>query len=162
LETERERIEDGELEPAGFWIRFFAHLLDILILVTLVNIVYLLDRYGASRGFWEPMQVTGSAGMTRGVDFITLVRSMFYLGIYPVYYITFHYLGGQTPGKRAFSIRVVDLDGSDITLFQSAVRWVGYLVCDFTFGLGYLMIPFSRLKRGLHDMMARTRVVYWT
>ena len=39
------------------------------------------------------------------------------------------------------------------------LRLVGHLVCSLTFGLGYLLVAFTAQKQGLHDLIAKTRVV---
>jgi uncharacterized RDD family membrane protein YckC len=68
--------------------------------------------------------------------------------------------GGQTLGKMAAGIRVVP-DESDTALDfgRAFLRTVVWLVLAVPAGLGFLSALFARDHRGLHDRVARTRVV---
>jgi len=67
---------------------------------------------------------------------------------------------GQTLGKMAVGIRVIDVSGNPPTLGKAALREiVGKTVSALVLYIGYLMIPFSSQKRGLHDIIAETYVV---
>jgi uncharacterized RDD family membrane protein YckC len=151
-----------ELRHSGFIVRFLARSLDVIVLVAIINILFYIDNLGGNRGWWPPMPIPGgeAAPSASLLDTVNIIRGLFYAGIHPLYYIIMHAMGGQTLGKMAFRIKVVTLKGLDITMGQSILRWLGYLVCDITLGIGYLFIIASRHKQGLHDKIAKTLVIY--
>ncbi|NJO82613.1 MAG: RDD family protein, partial [Blastochloris sp.] len=66
---------------------------------------------------------------------------------------------GQTPGKRVMGIRVIKNTGAPLTFSDVLVRYIGYIVNSFVFGLGWIWAIFDGQHRGWHDMMAGTIVV---
>ena len=69
------------------------------------------------------------------------------------------YWNGQTLGKKAMGIKVVKEDGSPVDIVTAIIRYVGYLVSAFVFGLGYLWVIWDPKKQGWHDKIAKTVVV---
>jgi uncharacterized RDD family membrane protein YckC len=90
-------------------------------------------------------------GMTGA--FFALVSTMSVL-----YYIGSWALDGQTLGKMGVGVRVVAADGSPISLGTAILRFFGWMLSAAIVYLGFLMIA-AKDKRGLHDMIAGTRVV---
>lgn len=68
---------------------------------------------------------------------------------------------GQTPGKRALSIRVVSDDGSPVSVLQSAVRNLCRIVdfLPFFYAAGLLAMLLSRENRRLGDLLAGTILI---
>jgi uncharacterized RDD family membrane protein YckC len=66
---------------------------------------------------------------------------------------------GQTFGKMALRIKVVNEDGSPLTYGMALLRWLSYFLCDVTFFLGYLWVAFDKRKQGLHDRVCGTVVI---
>jgi len=66
---------------------------------------------------------------------------------------------GQTPGKKAYTIKVVDVKTKDkISFFRAILRFVAFLF-SATILLG-LLVPFYRKdNRALHDLIAGTIVI---
>jgi len=60
----------------------------------------------------------------------------------------------------AFRARIVNLDGSRIGFGRALLRWLGSVLNGMTLGLGFLVVAFRADKRGLHDLIAGTKVVY--
>ncbi len=75
------------------------------------------------------------------------------------YVICFWSAKGATPGKMIMGIQITKHDGEEIGFGTALLRYVGYYVSWITLGIGFLMIAFSREKRGLHDHIAGTVVV---
>ncbi len=119
---------------AGFWIRFLAYIIDGVILAV-INFVLALV-------------VGGGAGATA-----------LQIAVGPVYVIGFWTAAGATPGKMALGLRIITDDGQPIGLGRSIVRYLGYIVSAIILLIGFLMIAFTREKRGLHDFIAGTVVV---
>jgi uncharacterized RDD family membrane protein YckC len=69
------------------------------------------------------------------------------------------YKYSATPGKMALGIVVQRMDGSPLSLGRSIGRYFAKIVSAITLYIGYLMVAFTSDKRGLHDMIADTRVV---
>ena len=67
---------------------------------------------------------------------------------------------GQTFGKMALRIKVVNEDGSPLDYRKAFLRWLGYFLCDLTLDLGYLWAAFDLRKQGLHDKVCKTIVVH--
>lgn len=154
--------ERDRIVPAGFFVRLMARALDVIIIIAVINLFYYIDTFGGTRGWWPPMPIPGETLPTADtfMSTVNILRGIFYMGIHPLYYIILHGMGGQTLGKMAFKLRVVDPGGGYITMGQSTIRWFGYLLCDITLGIGYLVIIFSARKQGLHDKIAGTLVAH--
>ncbi|HSE06071.1 MAG TPA: RDD family protein, partial [Methylomirabilota bacterium] len=76
----------------------------------------------------------------------------------PCYFIFLHWARGQTLGKMALRIRVVDLAGGPLSFGQAALRHVASWLSALLLCIGYLFAAFRADKRALHDLVARTRV----
>jgi uncharacterized RDD family membrane protein YckC len=67
---------------------------------------------------------------------------------------------GQTVGKMALGIRVVDLArGGAIGYGRGFIRWIGRFVSSVVFFLGYLWMLWDKEKQTWHDKMASAVVV---
>lgn len=78
------------------------------------------------------------------------------------YFILFTYYTGTTIGKKAMNLRVVCADDENKPgLFTVVYReTVGRFLSGIVLCIGYLMIGIDREKRGLHDILCDTRVIY--
>lgn len=77
------------------------------------------------------------------------------------YFVNLWALIGQTPGMRFLSIRLsVDGDSNEIGLWRALLRVVGLVASIVPLAAGVLAILFSTTRRGWHDYLAGTRVVY--
>jgi uncharacterized RDD family membrane protein YckC len=65
-----------------------------------------------------------------------------------------------TPGKYVLGLKITDDFGNKISVGKSTVRYLGYIVSAITIYIGFIMVGFTENKRGLHDMIASTRVTY--
>jgi uncharacterized RDD family membrane protein YckC len=66
---------------------------------------------------------------------------------------------GQTPGKRIMGIKVVRKDGAPLDAATIIVRYVGYYINSFLFGIGWLWAFWDADRQGIHDKLAGTIVV---
>lgn len=76
----------------------------------------------------------------------------------------FYFIGmwawkGQTLGQMVANVKVVQANGKPCDLRSAVLRFLGYLVCCLTLGIGFLIIAFDRRKQGLHDKIADTYVI---
>ncbi|WP_127583540.1 RDD family protein [Paenibacillus koleovorans] len=124
--------------PAGFWVRFGAMILDVLIVgLPLITIALAL-----------------------GDKYLTDLISFLYTLLTPVFW------KGYTIGKRISGIRIVRVtDGSPPGLGTMLLRnVVAGLVYAITLGIGIIisaiMVGNREDKRSIHDMIAGTTVVH--
>jgi hypothetical protein len=66
---------------------------------------------------------------------------------------------GQTPGKKLFSIRVVQLDGTLLSVWDSFGRYGGYGAGIATGLLGFAQIFWDPNRQAIHDKISSTIVV---
>ena len=67
---------------------------------------------------------------------------------------------GCTPGLRLCGLRLLDWRyRSPIGYPRAFLRLVAMLVTFLTLGLGYLLVPFRRDRKALHDLLAGTLVI---
>jgi uncharacterized RDD family membrane protein YckC len=77
-----------------------------------------------------------------------------------VYLLMFWSSVGQTPGMRFVGIHL-EADGKRRIGRRAAVRRLyGVALCVLTLGLGFLGVVFNERRRGLHDRIASTDVLY--
>ena len=127
--------DSQDVEYMGFWIRLPALLIDVILLV----IVGLVIRFAL-----------GESTLT------SVVSLAFNLG----YAVILTAWRGQTVGKMALGIQVVDRDGNIPGIGAVLLREiVGKFLSGIALGLGYLWVAWDREKRGWHDHIAGTYVV---
>lgn len=143
--------KSGREQAAGFWIRVAANLID----GALVGAAYLLTALlMIGLGYVLPSGVVLLLSMALG-----------FLVVFAAYFLLLLYLPatkGQTPGKKVFGLWIVGEStrpGAPLGWSTAFLRWLGHFVCSLTAGIGYLMIAFTEKKQGLHDLIAKTRVV---
>jgi uncharacterized RDD family membrane protein YckC len=76
------------------------------------------------------------------------------------YFVGFWTLTGETPGMRLMALRVINAAGDPPRFGKAVVRLVGMILAAIPFFAGFLPILFDDRRRGLHDMLAGTVVVY--
>lgn len=122
---------------AGLLSRLVANIIDGVIL-TLVAILLIAVFLG---------------GGTTLIQFFALALPVVY------HWIFWTRRDGQTPGKSAVGIRVVKLDGSELSDTDAFIRAIGYHVSALLCGLGYIWAIFDGNNQTWHDKMAGTYVV---
>lgn len=69
-------------------------------------------------------------------------------------------IAGRTPGKGIIGLRVVNADGSPLAPRRALWRTLAYPLSALLAGLGFALLLVQREHRTLHDLIARTAVVY--
>jgi uncharacterized RDD family membrane protein YckC len=149
----------GHHHFAGFWSRAAARIIDLLIIIATFNLIYLADRLGADAGLWTGMGLGKGYPATSGFSLANVFRGLFFLTFPVFYYVYLHGSYGQTFGKMAMKIRVLNEDGTPLDHRKAFLRWLGYFLCDLTFYIGYVWAAFDPRKQGLHDKVCKTVVV---
>lgn len=151
MTTEREgqAMKDLTEEPAGFWVRLLAHIVDNIVLFFLTWGMVFVWIYGSAR--------LGTAIPDGDTPAFALASMGIHLVTAGIYYTVAHARFGTTFGKWPVGIQVVDAaSGLRPALGQSALRSLGYLVSHLTLEIGFLMVLFRPDRRGLHEMISRT------
>lgn len=118
---------------AGFWRRFWAVIIDGLLL-GIVNVILLIV-----------LHAVGYA-----LDFI----------VQAAYFTYFEGSTGQTLGKRALGIRVIDYQtGGPLGYPRAFGRYVASLISAIFIYIGYLWMLWDREKQTWHDKIATAVVV---
>ncbi|MEA2560418.1 MAG: hypothetical protein QOH06_1922 [Acidobacteriota bacterium] len=149
------------LDLASFGRRFAAILIDGLlvalpILVPVALVFLLLSLANAQE---RMLEILASEDSIFPAGFLTLGGGLLYF----LYEGLMLASGGQTMGKRAMRVKVVTVEGGDITAGQAWSRAILRTILAFVPGLGLidLLAAFGLERASLHDRLARTRVVNW-
>ena len=156
-----------QINYAGFWIRFLASFLDTLFLALPVAIVI----YFLSDGNWFDfsqyqqnimMAMSGNAHALDAQPKTSFTWELiFELSVLLITMLFWKRWRGATPGKKFVHIKIVDAKSfEDIDNRQAITRSFGCIASTFAFLLGFIMVAFRKDKRGLHDLLAGTVVVY--
>ena len=123
-------LDVDHVEYMGFWIRLAAWVID--------NVVLLVPSLLAESvlPFWGPV-IVGT-----------------------LYAVLFIGLKGQTPGKMALGIQVVDERGNIPGIGRAVLREIiGKFVSTLVVLLGFLWVGWDAQKRGWHDYIGGTYVI---
>ena len=128
----------AEPEYMGFWIRAAARLIDTVVIGAMVVLI---------ETFYGPLPPK-------------LTILLFSCIVYPFYYVAPTGLSGQTLGKMALGIMVVNKRGKAPGIKKAIVREIlGKFVSEIALFLGYLWVGRDDKKQGWHDHMASTCVI---
>jgi uncharacterized RDD family membrane protein YckC len=141
---------DRPEEPAGFASRAVAFVTDAvvfgvsnaLLAWTIVQVANLLARpsFGDRLGPW----IVTIGGIVFAVAYSVVSWSWF----------------GRTPGKALLGLAVTTREGAPPGVLRSLLRFLGYLLSAIPLGAGFLWILVDDHRRGWHDHLAGTRVIY--
>jgi uncharacterized RDD family membrane protein YckC len=141
---------------AGFWIRFVAYLIDLIILAIgcgavqriLVGSMFGIPRFDPGTGF----DIAVLAPLIGVSILVQLTVSACYEGFFVAKL-------GATPGKMVIGTKVVCADGSPVSLGRAFGRYFAKILSSLILCIGFILIGFDSQKRGLHDLICDTRVV---
>ncbi|WP_427137139.1 RDD family protein [Psychrobacillus psychrodurans] len=141
------RTAQYEQKAAGFWIRFWAYTVDILVLASigmlLIKPIFRLFSLELNNSEWYAP--------------FTVITAVIFYG----YFVLMTKLCSQTVGKMVFGIRVISKDGGKLKWGTVLFReWVGRLISIIPLNIPYLVIAFTPKKQGVHDFIADTLVVH--
>jgi len=177
-----EEVEENAVRYAGLNVRMLANLFDMLLLMVAVAPLLMLRPEEVELPTDTPPQVIQayqlrSSGQINDEQFTSMVLESGYLqnNIIPkiisyllinvlfvgIVYVICWKRWDSTPGKLIFGLKIIDdKTMSRPTTRQYLIRFVGYYISAIPLCIGYLMIMFTDRKRGLHDIMAGTAVIY--
>lgn len=141
-----EEVMFYERKPAGFWIRFWAYLIDLLVISGVTSIllkpIFALIGLSVDSSNWY-------------APFAILSALLFY-----TYFVFMTKFFSQTVGKMIFAIKVISLKKDSLDWGTLLFReWIGRLISVTILPL-YFIVGFTPLKQGVHDFFADTTVVH--
>lgn len=157
-----------EVRYAGFWVRLIASLADTFVLAIPVAVLI----YFISDGNWFDLSqfqqnlsyaMSGNAqkALANQPQKSLQWEMLFEVSVLLVTMLFWKKWRGATPGKRFVHVKIVDAKTfKDIDNTQALTRSFGYIVSTFTLLIGFFMVAFRKDKRGLHDLLAGTVVIY--
>ncbi len=137
-------MEDKEY--AGFWIRFGAALIDMVVMFIII-VIPLFFIYGEAL-FLEDKQIHGFWDFMLSYVVPCVGTIWFWL----------KYRG--TPGKMATKLEIVDaVTGNSMSTGQAIGRYFAYILAVLPLCLGFIWVGIDKRKQGWHDKLAGTVVV---
>jgi uncharacterized RDD family membrane protein YckC len=152
----------GAVPPryAGFWIRFFAYVIDRVIITTALSIVIvpLLLATGllaplAGRIDRPEWLVVWLIPMVLGFIAVTLLAECLYFALME------SSSWQATLGKKALNLIVTDVEGRRISLGRAVGRYFAKILSGLILYIGFIMAGFTEKKQALHDIIVGTLVV---
>ncbi len=98
-------------------------------------------------------ELTESGVSWNALDTVAMIMSV-------AYYTFSIAIWSTTIGKRIVGIYVFRPDGSKVGVARAFCRYLAGQLSFLLLFIGYLMVAFRRDKRGLHDLICDTVVVY--
>src|SRR5437773_1112513 len=152
-----QRLREGAEAPGtmtygGFWIRFAAKMIDVLLFIILsVPFIIWMVVVALKRGAGQPPTF---------IQFGLQIGTQLAFALVSVAYTTFfHGKYGATLGKMACGLKVVTPEGGRVTYARALGRGFAELVSGWICDIGYIIAAFDGQKRALHDHIASTRVI---
>jgi uncharacterized RDD family membrane protein YckC len=135
---------------AGFVTRFASFTVDVLVIAILFALGGHVVEYVLSVLLREPVRL----GETSVAARIALAAWAFVYLAYPLS------ASGRTFGMAVLGVRAVRADGGDLATRHAVGRVLALPLSFLLFGFGFILILLRRDRRALHDLIARTAIVY--
>lgn len=135
-------VNNGPVRFAGFWIRAAAYLLDVVLLFV-VSIV--------------PVAVVMGMAHDPNSPLASLVGT-----IVAICYFVIPVSGAKqaTWGKQMLGLKIIRTDGARVGGGLAFGRYLAYILSSLPLCIGFFMIGWTDQKKGLHDIICGTRVIY--
>ncbi|MEZ4515604.1 MAG: RDD family protein [Chloroflexota bacterium] len=153
---------------AGFVTRLIALLIDLVIIFVMSFLFnwmlrLILNFFGLSSLATAVFDQTAYSPEYGGL-LVTVLRwtttvltSATFLFVYLVFFWT---VIGKTPGKGILGLHVIQGGQATVPFKWAVVRALGYYVSGIPLGLGFFWILIDDERRGWHDRLAHTHVLY--
>ena len=139
---------------AGFFVRLAAYIVDTVIVWAAMLIVRL--------PVWGTTISSPDNFLVKDFIFQYSIKDILFYIMQAAYFVLLTYFTGSTLGKKLFQIRVVSAEDRKMTFFEVTFReTVGRFLSALILSIGYIMIAIDKKKRGLHDILSDTNVVYY-
>ncbi|OKZ79706.1 MAG: hypothetical protein BHW08_09535 [Clostridium sp. CAG:12237_41] len=139
---------------AGFFVRLAAYIVDTVIVWAAMLIVRI--------PVWVTTISSPDNFLVKDFIFQYSIKDILFYIMQAAYFVMLTYFTGSTLGKKLFQIRVVSAEDRKMTFFEVTFReTVGRFLSALILSIGYIMIAIDKKKRGLHDILSDTNVVYY-
>ncbi|MGA2555080.1 MAG: RDD family protein [Verrucomicrobiota bacterium] len=142
------------LRAAGFWPRLGAYALDRIVLGMLFKMICQWRHWDVPVLPQVINQQTAQQFMDKAGQLLPCLLVLFVL-----YDVLLNGTFGATLGKMAVGAKITCVDGSPLSYGRALLRSLAARFTEMAFCVGYLPILVRPDKRGLHDLLAGTRVV---
>jgi len=153
-----------DLPYARFWTRFWAYLIDSLIVgaacTIVIVIVFLMIGGGALLSSSANPQ-DFIAGLTGATIALVVFAYFALIAIVWLYFAKMESSDKQaTFGKKAMGIYVTDMNGQRLTFGRATGRFFAKIVTGMVpFFIGYIMAAYTAKRQAVHDYIASTLVM---
>ena len=139
---------------AGFWVRLAAYVIDsVIVAIGLLFVRLAWIGIGAL--------ISGTI-LDENVLFHYSLKDIVLYIFNVMYFVLLTWCTGTTIGKRLMNLRVVPADRNEKLSFVDVLyrETVGRFLGGISIWIGYIIVGIDKEKRGFHDMLCDTRVVY--
>ncbi|EKN65101.1 RDD domain-containing protein [Neobacillus bataviensis LMG 21833] len=146
MESNEPGLQESPIRYAGFWMRFWAYLLDLIVVGSIERLLI--------NPFFRALDISLSEfNMFAPISIASAV--IFYL-----YFVLMTKYFRQTLGKMVFGLKVIDLKNDEMSWGTIIYReWIGRFI-SATVIIGYIIVAFLPKKQGLHDIFTDTTVIH--
>lgn len=133
------------MQYAGFWVRFWASIIDSIIWTPLAILIYIKFTFDAI-----------GMGAGESLSFLFFLISV----LTPWLYSALFEAGSwqATPGKKLLGVYVTDMSGERISFGRASARHFSKFFSALIFCIGYIIAGLTENKQSLHDKIAGTLV----
>ena len=141
-------------QPAGFWIRVVAAIIDGLVVSVISSLVAGIIAIVVVASDEANQDVVTGIGV-----FVGILAVVCFNWLYEALMTSSP--RGATYGKRAIGARVVRGDGTQLSFGRATARYLAKTVITplLPLGIGYMLAGWTQGKRAIHDMIADTLVI---
>jgi uncharacterized RDD family membrane protein YckC len=152
MKSQRSLTGDPGLEGhyAGIVTRFIAFVVDLVTIVILFAIGGRVVEFVFTLLLRQKVELSDAPTAST----VAFVGWAFLYCAYPLA------TSGRTFGMAALGLRAVRVDGQDLGRGNAVVRVLVFPLSFLLLGLGFVLILLRRDRRALHDLIARSAVVY--
>ncbi|MGF1635327.1 MAG: RDD family protein [Phycisphaerae bacterium] len=133
----------------GFWLRFVAYILDVIVL-GVGGLIYSIPLGTLAE---EGEGTAAGAGYIALSNVISIVVGWLYFALME------SSTRQATLGKMALGLKVTGYNLERIGFGQATGRYFGKILSGIILFIGFIMVAFTEKKQGLHDKMASTYVI---
>jgi uncharacterized RDD family membrane protein YckC len=133
-------VSMAELQPAGFWLRVVAVIVDSALMMLLLAVMMI-----------------GAAGV--GEDLIEPTYWLWVLISFLYWPVLESSAQRGTVGKLMLGLVVADIDGGKLPFLRSLLRNLAKIISAIPFYIGFFLAAFTARKQALHDLITKAVVL---
>jgi len=133
-------VSMAELQPAGFWLRVVAVIVDSALMMILLAVMMI-----------------GAAGV--GEDLVEPAYWLWVLISFLYWPVLESSAQRGTVGKMMLGLVVADIDGGKLPFLRSLLRNLAKIISAIPFYIGFFLAAFTARKQALHDLITKAVVL---